>query len=669
MKRLITLLVLSVGSSLSQAQQPWANFLTVVPSGSKNVTATAIDWTLTGLDTSDKMPPDATWTQSGSTITAASCSNGAVDCGPTIRTALAACGTNHYVLLGVGNFTISTTVTVPSNCVLKCVGTLPANRCTVTLSGNIQDGDLRLGSMGDPSAANSIGITSGSTAGSTSIVVASNPGGIFATGNLMVITETNDPAYVVTSPGNINTPSGDPGGCTYCGWLSAWGGPTGRFRSQIVEITNVASLTVTFSPPLYTDYTLTPQALPYTPSVHAGIENMYFTEPDPSVHTNRNAPIGVGQCKYCWATGNQMYFMNGDYVKFYWAFRNAVMFNYFDDGDNHGPGSDNQAVTVGAHSSGNWVVDNIFVRTENTVLYNIGSSGNVFAHNYATGNYGQPTSIVAGMESHSAHEQFNLLEGNIDPQHWLDVGHGSTSQQTSFRNWWVGTNLFCGSANTKSTVNCSSPAWAYEYPGAVRDESISTYTNFIGDVVASQALMNLSGSKFAIKKWNTAVNSGGAGGDKIGLRFGYTLQNDSGGNSFDSTTAFDTSFIHGVYNFIDGSTTWSGALTHTLPSSFYLAGKPSWWGTVPYPGIGPDITGGTVPAAMTSGPSPGGHVNCNPACNYYYTVMGGKEGGDGSPYDTFDGVAFANPPAAPPAPAAALFARGQVIITGQGSTQ
>ena len=29
-----------------------------------------------------------------------------------------------------------------------------------------------------------------------------------------------------------------------------------------------------------------------------------------------------------------------------------------------------------------------------------------------------------------------------------------------------------------------------------------------------------------------------------------------------------------------------------LPASFYLSLKPNWWGTMPWPAIGPDVTGG-----------------------------------------------------------------------------
>ena len=47
--------------------------------------------------------------------------------------------------------------------------------------------------------------------------------------------------------------------------------------------------------------------------------------------------------------------------------------------------------------------------------------------------------------------------------------------------------------------------------------------------------------------------------------------------------------------------------TQVLPASFYLSGKPSWWGSAaPWPAIGPDVTGGAVANV-------GGHVHKIPA--------------------------------------------------------
>jgi hypothetical protein len=36
--------------------------------------------------------------------------------------------------------------------------------------------------------------------------------------------------------------------------------------------------------------------------------------------------------------------------------------------------------------------------------------------------------------------------------------------------------------------------------------------------------------------------------------------------------------------------------TQTLPLSLFLASKPSWWGSTPWPPIGPDVIGGDDPS-------------------------------------------------------------------------
>jgi hypothetical protein len=83
--------------------------------------ARATDWTQAGLP--GDVPPDASWTQAGATISPCGSSGSPVSpstCG--ITSALASCGTNHYVLLGKGDFYLSSSITLVSNCVLRGSG-------------------------------------------------------------------------------------------------------------------------------------------------------------------------------------------------------------------------------------------------------------------------------------------------------------------------------------------------------------------------------------------------------------------------------------------------------------------------------------------------------------------------------------------------------------------
>src|ERR1019366_3488785 len=57
-------------------------------------------------------------------------------------------------------------------------------------------------------------------------------------------------------------------------------------------------------------------------------------------------------------------------------------------------------------------------------------------------------------------------------------------------------------------------------------------------------------------------------------------------------------------------------------ASFYLSSKPSWFGDVPFPAIGPDVSGGQANAF--------GHAYAIPAEVCYEKVMGGSDG-TGSP--------------------------------------
>ncbi len=83
-----------------------------------------------------------------------------------------------------------------------------------------------------------------------------------------------------------------------------------------------------------------------------------------------------------------------------------------------------------------------------------------------------------------------------------------------------------------------------------------------------------------------------------------------------------TDFVHGNYDQIGdvdalGSGCDAGAAGIALPE-----GQTPWWGAMPFPATGPDVTGG---------PGPGGHSYGNPAQACYVNRMGGSDGGAGGP--------------------------------------
>jgi hypothetical protein len=126
----------------------------------------------------------------------------------------------------------------------------------------------------------------------------------------------------------------------------------------------------------------------------------------------------------------------------------------------------------------------------------------------------------------------------------------------------------------------------------------------------------------------------------VGITFGYGSANDDGSGDgcgggkppCHAPNNSETDQLHGNFNDAGGSISWLPGISHTLPASFYLTGKPSWWGGLPFPATGPDVTGGA---------GPGGHSYGNPAQACYFAKMGGSDGGSGSPLSFHAGRCYA----------------------------
>jgi hypothetical protein len=121
----------------------------------------------------------------------------------------------------------------------------------------------------------------------------------------------------------------------------------------------------------------------------------------------------------------------------------------------------------------------------------------------------------------------------------------------------------------------------------------STMSNLIGNISGSITL-NGQGTENALIVSPTTRTYSGVFYD---YNYGYWSIGDTGntaGNcaSTGACPPYITSLIHGDYAHGSNTTTWATGITHTLPASFYLASKPSWFGSVPWPAIGPDVAGG-----------------------------------------------------------------------------
>jgi Pectate lyase superfamily protein len=583
----------------------------------------AINWSNAGIPGGI---PSAIWTQA-STITAVQCGNGSSDCTSVIQKALNACGTNQYVLIGPGTFLLNGGLSIPSNCALRGSG---ADQTILNAKGtNVQD--VLMGSFLNLNWANAVPITGGSSQGSTSITLSSASG--ISVGMYLIIDQVND--------GTVVSQNGSEGQCTWCDGQTSDGS---RAQGQIVKVGSVSGNTVTISPGLFDNYTRSPLAMAFNAAAkYAGLENLQIYANNS--HQSNPTTIEMDFCAYCWISGVEGNYTDGDHVDIHWSYGVEIVNSYFFGTYGTGPGQFDHGIRLGLKTTYSLVQNNILQRT-GILEPEWGPAGNVISYNYMFGNFSStaPNFLPGDIETHGAHPQYNLYEGNIVPKIDFENIWGSVANETVFRNWVTGANVACNPINgTRGIVVCT-PLGAYGNSGisgwwqiqavwALNGMFLSTSLNYVGDVVGSAAMQSLTQynggtpmgqtpilawSTTAIRSYDVAV---------YGMTFGFGEASDSGaGGSLNgagcspptlpypchSTKPYSTVLIHGLYNNVDGSTIWATGLSQKLPASFYLPSRPSWWSTPwatpAWPPIGPDVTGGI---------DAGGHAALNPAALCY----------------------------------------------------
>ena len=432
-----------------------------------------------------------------------------------------------------------------------------------------------------------------------------------------------------------------------------------------------------------------PHAEPMSGSgrAYVGLEDLQFYANNTASGTS--ATWQMVNCLYCWVTRIEGNYADVSQGEVSWSYGFEIRDNYFSNGYIHHSTSSapEMSIQLDERATRGLVVNNIFERLHTDMTIERGAAMNVEAYNYGVGDYeeanhssGSAYTLFAIITHHGAFPMYNLFEGNIGNFIGSDSIWGNTGWETVYRNFMRGTTTICYPVTSiRQPVVCGTAPSVpptvpvpQGYPPATGHESwwefqgISAFTpsfnhtgwNAIGNVVGSENIalaVNSSGTPVNVSARVWAVCGGTAGtpcgsGSRsffatppaaVGYSFGYGELGDGGGtpnpncpisvpfgnaagvcssqvpwNSL--TEIYDYDFVSGV---VRGGTV-------SIPASFFLSsGKPVWWaGSLPYPGIGPDVTGSTAT------PNGNGHAYNNPAKNCYEAKMGGSTGGsDGSP--------------------------------------
>jgi hypothetical protein len=264
------------------------------------------------------------------------------------------------------------------------------------------------------------------------------------------------------------------------------------------------------------------------------------------------------------------------------------------------------------------IENNIFEHVASPML-NEGGQGTVHAYNYAIDDYytaggTAPDWQQASSYQHAIGNSFLLWEGNAGIALTADDIHGVSDLITAFRNYWHGRDPAGGSTAGK-----------LQQTNAIQLQAFNRYYNLIGGVLGTGTYHNRY-------EW-TASSPTDVGDAGLSDRSIYSLAYS--GNEGTKLTALPNDplvttslFRWGNYDVVRSATQWNASevpssltpygnplpANQALPNSFYLSAKPLWWGTGPWPAIGPDVAGGNIAGV-------GGHANKIPAQLCYEQLL------------------------------------------------
>lgn len=558
--------------------------------------------------------------------------------------------TDGVAFLPAGSYSLDSPLALRGSKTLRGAG--PGQ--TVLLAGDIRRAILIGGQM---SARTAIGIVSGHTKGSTTLVLAD--ASTIAVGAHLRVDELNDASVPVTNVGY--------GTCTWCGRESG-----ARVRGQFVRVTAKAGNTITISPPML--FTFSAANLPQVqgfggPSPNgvsaerAGVEDLTvkndwrpakvrgtdgreygaFRSHTSSIdgsdrpttgsgwganwvetgldgatapawqpgtaydgdYADLRIPVDAASTSNCWlknveidTCGKRCVQLFSDNYRFEMRdSRIAHCINRWDSDNCYG-------TLIGAFTTGTLIENSIFEAIADGPMFAWNASGNVVAYNYihdAHRTNVQRTWFASfGGSHHGAHTAFNLWEGNELESLYFDQYWGSHSHNVAFRNRVLGNYMVDGIASPTSLQNVM----------AIGTERHVRYQTYVGNVLGSAGFHD-SYERNSVDCTDFLP--------KLIYRTGYA----SSGNcaAVDSDPAvFTTMLRHRNFDYVTGGVRscldagepgcQGGDGTAVLPASLYLTARPSWFGSTAWPPFdpaGPTLT--DIPAKQRFWALPRVHVS------------------------------------------------------------
>lgn len=589
------------------------------------------------LPLGDTALPNTGWSTAGATIT-----TGRSQCGSTvtaytgtagtINTAISNCasGGGGAVVLGAGTFSLSSSIAMKSNVTLRGQGM--STIISFTNMGGVTyfwgSGEAGIIFQGGYSTPNEIapglascigstikdwtgtnGVSSTYTQGATVLNLGASATGLSA-GDTLVLYETDDADASVPNSGYFV--SSKTGASNAIAWEGS-GETQGTGQQQRVRVASVSGSQVTITKGLLLPTgtwraSLNPKACWFVvaDTIHdAGVESLLVQS---TGYTSEHlAVIAINWAVDCWVKGvgikprNTTWHASDavDYGVYVTDSRNITIRDSWVDRMIGGGIFTTTSYGIALKTTFDSLVENnILNEVESPLMILTASSGNVFAYNYER--FVNDNMQEGGFQQHQVGSSMNLVEGNDVIKQWSDFFHGSTVLSTYARNY---------------------------IHGQTDIASYHRWYNFVG---------NISGAATIYKALATDSMKYDRFDGGVGFRLGYPQQNNdsstTNGVALDSvvwtsalfwgnyTTAGGTKFLSADVPSTDPTFPNPVPSSQTLPASFFRSSRPGYFtvsgvGTVAWPPIGPDVSGGTTTGVA-------GHANKLPA-QLVYDAVGG----------------------------------------------
>jgi hypothetical protein len=247
------------------------------------------------------------------------------------------------------------------------------------------------------------------------------------------------------------------------------------------------------------------------------------------------------------------------------CYRCVIRDSYAHGSTDINPGGQAYGIVVGVGTSASLVENNISVNNNKPVALNSTGGGNVIAYNYVDQAilWNSPGWQENGIDDcHANFTHHDLIEGNWTPNLGGDTTHGNSGFHTHLRNYAHGTNLL-GGAQSSNLRAVGMDGWTH-------------FHAYVGNVLNGGTVYQTTpSSPNGRPVYQLGNNYGGVGGNWDN---GYALNHIHRDGNWDNVT-------NGVV--------WATA-ARPIPDSFYLTGKPAFFGSYAWPWIDPT---GSAPSA------------------------------------------------------------------------